>query len=145
MKIRRIDHVGIVVHDLSAAKAFFLDLGLELQGEVSLEGEWLDRVVGLDNVRTTIVMLHIPGSQVHLELSTFQTPSDESGGHIPRANTPGIRHIAFAVEDIEAVVAGLKKKGTEFFSGIQYYKEMYKLCYLRGPEGIILELAEEIK
>lgn len=145
MKIHKIDHVGIVVNDLPAAKAFFLDLGLELQGEVPLEGEWLDRIVGLKNVKTEIVMLQTPDGQMNLELSKFYTPSDESDVRRPMANTLGIRHIAFVVEDIEAIVATLKKKGTEFFSEIQYYEESYKLCYLRGPEGIILELAEEIK
>ncbi len=145
MKIHRIDHVGIVVNDLSAAKAFFLDLGLELQGEVPLEGKWLDRIVDLNNVKTEIVMLQTPDGQMNLELSKFHTPSDESGVQHPLANTLGIRHIAFAVEDIEAIVAKLKKKDVKFFSEIQNYKNIYKLCYLRGPEGIILELAEEIK
>lgn len=145
MKIRRIDHVGIVVDNLSVAKEFFLDLGFELQGEVPLEGEWLDRIVGLDNVKTEIVMLKAPGSQTNLELSKFHAPSDESGTQRPLANTLGIRHIAFVVDDIEAIVAKLKKKGVEFFSEIQTYEDSYKLCYLRGPEGIILELAEEIK
>ena len=145
MKIHRIDHVGIVVNDLSAAKEFFLDLGLELQGEVLLEGKWLDKTVGLDNIKTEIVMLKTPGGGMNLELSKFHRPSDEGDVQSPLANTLGIRHIAFVVEDIEAVVAKLKKKGVEFFSEIQTYEDSYKLCYLRGPEGIILELAEEIK
>ncbi|KKQ45669.1 MAG: Lactoylglutathione lyase-like protein lyase [Candidatus Moranbacteria bacterium GW2011_GWC2_37_8] len=145
MKIKRIDHVGIVVNNLSAAKEFFIDLGLELQGEARLEGEWLDKIVGLNNVKTEIVMFQSPDGHLNLELAKFVAPADESEVERPLANTLGIRHIAFVVEDIEAVVAKLKKKGVEFFSEIQTYEDSYKLCYLRGPEGIILELAEEIK
>lgn len=145
MKIHRIDHVGVVVNDLPAAKAFFLNLGLEVIGEAELEGEWLDRIVGLNNVKTASVMLRTPDGQTNLELAKFYTPSDERGIQQSSANTLGIRHIAFVVEDIEAVVTKLKKKGVEIFSEIQHYEEIYKLCYIRGPEGIILELAEQIK
>ena len=141
MEINRIDHVGVIVNDLSAAKAFFLDFGLEMQGE----GEWVDRVVGLKDVKGKCVVLQPPDGQANIELFKFYTPSDEQDIHKPFANSLGIRHIAFAVEDIEAVGAKLKKKGTEIFSEIQQYEESYKLCYVRGPEGIILELAEEIK
>ncbi|CRK82882.1 VOC family protein [Neobacillus massiliamazoniensis] len=145
MKINRIDHVGVIVNDLSAAKAFFLDFGLEVQGEGEVEGEWVDRVVGLNNVKGKCVVLQPTDGQANIELFKFYTPSDEQDIQKPFANTLGIRHIAFAVEDIEAVVAKLKKKGTEIFSEIQQYEDSYKLCYVRGPEGIILELAEEIK
>lgn len=145
MKIQRIDHVGVVVNDLAAAKAFFLDLGLELQGEAELEGSLVDQVVGLNDVKTAMVWLRMPDGQASLELIKFYTPSDENGIQQSCANTLGIRHIAFAVEDIEAIVAKLKKNGTEIFSEIQNYEDIYKLCYVRGPEGIILELAEQIK
>ena len=141
MKIQGIDHVGVIVNNLAAAKAFFLDLGLEVLGE------WervVDRVIGLDNVKNAAVMLGVPGGQANIELVQFLTPADEGGIQQLPANTLGIRHIAFAVEDIEAVVASLKEKGTEIFSEIQDL-EGYKLCYVRGPEGIILELAEQIK
>jgi len=144
MKIQRIDHVGVVVDDLAAATAFFLDFGLEVQGEGELEGELLDQVTGLNDAKTAIVWLGVPDGQVHIELVKFYTPSDEKGIQQSSANTLGIRHIAFAVEDIEALVATLKKKGTEIFSEIQNYENMYKLCYVRGPEGIILEVAEQI-
>ena len=145
MKIHRIDHVGVVVHDLPAAKSFFLDLGLEVLGEWEVEGEWLvDRVIGLDNVKNAAAMLGVPGGQATIELILFFAPSDEGGIRQLPANTLGIRHIAFVVEDIEGVVARLKQKGTETFSEIQDLGE-YKLCYIRGPEGIILELAEQIK
>ena len=145
MKIHRIDHVGIIVNDLPAAKAFFLDFGLEMQGEGKVEGEWVDRVVGLHDVKAACVMLRTPDGEANIELVKFYMPSDEKGMPRPLANTLGIRHIAFAVEDIEAVVAKLKKKGAELFGEIQNYENTYKLCYVRGPEGIILELAEKIE
>jgi catechol 2,3-dioxygenase-like lactoylglutathione lyase family enzyme len=137
MKINRIDHVSINVNNLSEAKAFFLDLGLEVQAEWELDGEQLDRIVGLNDVKTACVGLGMPDGQAWIE--------HEKDIQQPFANTLGIRHICFAVEDIEAIVAKLKKKGTEIFCEIQQYEESYKLCYVRGPEGIILELAEKIR
>ncbi|WHY94454.1 VOC family protein [Neobacillus cucumis] len=145
MKVNRIDHVSINVNDLSEAKAFFLDLGLEVKAEWELDGEQLDRIVGLKDVKTACVGLGMPDGQAWIELVKFYTPSDEKDFQQPFANTLGIRHICFNVEDIEAIVAKLKKKGTEIFSEIQQYEESYKLCYVRGPEGIILELAEQIR
>ncbi|MFJ7978638.1 VOC family protein [Peribacillus sp. NPDC096379] len=145
MKIQRIDHVGVIVNDLSAAKEFFLDFGLEVKGEWEMEGELMGYAVGLNDVKVACVGLGMPDGQTWIELIKFYTPSDEQDIQQTFANTLGIRHIAFTVEDIEAVVAKLKKKGTEIFSEIQQYEESYKLCYVRGPEGIILELAEEIK
>jgi catechol 2,3-dioxygenase-like lactoylglutathione lyase family enzyme len=144
LKINRIDHVGIIVDDLPAAKAFFLDFGLELRGEGVAEGALLDRVVGLNGAKTSVAYFRVPDGQASIELVKFHTPPDESGIRRPLANTPGIRHIAFVVEDIEAVVARLKEKGTETFSEIQDFEDTYRLCYVRGPEGIILELAEQI-
>lgn len=143
MKINRIDHVSINVNDLSKAKAFFLDLGLEVKAEWESEGEQLDKIVGLNDVKTACVGLGAPDGQAWIELVKFYSPSDETSFQQPTANTLGIRHICFAVEDIEAIAAKLKKKGTEIFSEIQQYGESYKLCYVRGPEGIILELAEK--
>jgi catechol 2,3-dioxygenase-like lactoylglutathione lyase family enzyme len=145
VKVHRIDHVGIVVKDLAAAKAFFLDFGLELHGEGELEGEWLDKIVGLNNVKDAYAMLRTPDGEANIELIQFYRPSDESTVRQPLANTPGIHHISFVVEDIEAHVAQLKKQGMEVFSEVQHYEGSYKLCYVRGPEGIILELAEPIK
>ncbi|EKN70035.1 glyoxalase [Neobacillus bataviensis LMG 21833] len=145
MKIQRIDHVGINVNDLSAAKEFFLNFGLEVQGEWEMEGELMDQVFGLNDVRVACVGLGTPDGQAWIELIKFYRPTDERVIQQPFANTPGIRHIAFAVEDIEAVVAKLKKKSPEISSEILQYEDSYKLCYVRGPEGIILELAEQIK
>ena len=145
MKIHRIDHVGIIVNDLPAAKAFFLDLGLEMMGEGKVEGEWVERIIGLQNVKLDNAMLRTPDGGANIELVKFITPSDEKGIQRHLANTLGIRHIAFIVDDIEAVVAKLKKREAELVGEIQNYENVYKLCYVRGPEGIIIELAEEIK
>ena len=104
----------------------------------------VDRVIGLHDVKSAIVMLGTPDGQAQIELTQFYTPSDEKGIQPSFANTLGIRHITFAVEDIEALVAKLKKRGTEIFGEVETYENTYKLCYVRGPEGIILELAEQI-
>ncbi len=145
MKINKIDHIGIVVNDLSAAKEFFFDFGFELLGEGPVEGEWVDRVIGLKDVKAEIVMVQAPNGQLNLELTKFHTPRDtKSIQHLP-ANALGIRHIAFVVDNIESVVAKLKRKGIETVGEIQNYENTYKLCYVRGPEGIIVEFAEEIK
>ncbi len=144
MKIRRIDHVGIIVEDLAVAKEFFLELGLKVLGEAEVEGKWVEQIIGLTDVRETVAMLGTSEGEATLELVKFHTPIDEKGIQPSYANTLGIQHIAFAVEDIEAIVAKLKKKGGELFGEIQNYENTYKLCYIRGPEGIIIELAEKI-
>lgn len=144
MKINRIDHVGIVVNDLAAAKEFFLAFGLEMVGEAELEGEWLDKVIGLDGVRDAITLMRTPDGEAMIELIQYYSPTDENGVQRSLSNTLGIRHICFAVQDIEALVAKMKKKGMEVFSEIYNYKNTYKDCFCRGPEGIILELAEKI-
>lgn len=145
MKINRIDHVGIVVNDLPAMKAFFLEFGLEMMGEAEVEGEWVERIIGLQNVKEDVAMLRTPDGEATIELVKFHSPLDEEGIQKALSNTLGIRHIAFAVEDIEAIVSKLEKKGAELVGEIQTYEDSYKLCYIRGPEGIILELAEELK
>jgi catechol 2,3-dioxygenase-like lactoylglutathione lyase family enzyme len=144
MAIQRMDHVGIVVVDLAAATEFFVELGLELQGGGPVEGRWVDRVVGLEGVRAEISVVRTPDGRGRLELTKFHTPSDQSGNQHAPANTPGIRHVAFAVEDIDAVVAGLQARGAELVGELERYEDSYRLCYVRGPEGIIVELAEQI-
>jgi catechol 2,3-dioxygenase-like lactoylglutathione lyase family enzyme len=144
MAIQRMDHVGVVVDDLAAATEFFVELGLELQGEGSVEGRWVDRVVGLDCVRVEIAMLQTPDGHGRLELAKFHTPPTRAGDRHAPANTPGIRHVAFAVDDIDAVVAGLRARGAEIVGELERYKDLYRLCYVRGPEGILVELAERI-
>lgn len=144
MTIQRMEHLGIVVDDLAAATAFFVELGLTLQGEASVEGGWVDRVVGLDGVRADIAMMETPDGHGRLELSKFHTPSGRGGDRQAPANTPGIRHVAFSVDDIDAVVARLRARGTELVGEVERYQDSYRLCYVRGPEGIIVELAERI-
>jgi catechol 2,3-dioxygenase-like lactoylglutathione lyase family enzyme len=144
MKIRKMDHVGIVVNDLAAAKVFFLDLGLILQGEAELEGEKLDKIIGLNGVKDAIAYFNTPEGEANIELIQFYSPVDPNGVQKSAANTLGIRHVTFLVEDIDAMVANLKAKGTEVFSEVMQFGDTYKVVYVRGPEGIILELAEEI-
>ena len=144
MAIQRMDHVGIVVDDITAATDFFVELGLELHGEGSVEGSWVDRVVGLEGVRAELVMMQTPDGNGRVELAKFHSPSDAGGDRSAPANALGIRHVAFAVEDIDAVVAGLRARGTEVVGELERYEDSYRLCYVRGPEGIIVELAERI-
>ena len=137
MTIQRMDHVGIVVDDLTAAAAFFAELGLKLQGERPVEGGWVDRVVGLEGVRA-------PDGHGRLELTKFDAPPGRGGDRRAPANTPGIRHVAFAVDGIDAVVASLRARGMELVGEVERYEDSYRLCYVRGPEEIIVELAEQI-
>jgi catechol 2,3-dioxygenase-like lactoylglutathione lyase family enzyme len=144
MTIERMEHVGIVVNDLPAATAFFVQLGLELQGEASVEGDWVDRVVGLEGIQADIAMLETPDGGGRIELSKFRAPSDGGGdGHSP-PNALGIRHLSFSVDDVDAVLAGLRAHGAELVGEVESYRDIYRLCYVRGPEGIIVELAERI-
>jgi catechol 2,3-dioxygenase-like lactoylglutathione lyase family enzyme len=138
------EHVGIVVEDLAAATEFFVELGLVPQGETSVEGHWVDRIVGLEGVRAEIAMLQSPDGHGRIELAKFHSPSSRVEDRQAPANAPGIRHIAFAVEGIDAVVAGLRARGAELVGEVERYEDRYRLCYVRGPEGIIVELAEEI-
>jgi catechol 2,3-dioxygenase-like lactoylglutathione lyase family enzyme len=144
MTIKRMDHVGIVVDDLAAAIEFFLQLGLELEGEGQVGGDWVDRVVGLAGVRSQIAMLRTPDGSTRIELSEFHSPPIRGGDRHAPANTPGIRHVAFVVDDIDAAVAGLRARGAEFVGELEQYEDVYRLVYVRGPEGIIVELAQEI-
>ena len=144
MTVQRMDHVGIVVDDLAAATAFFVQLGLRLEGEAKVEGALVDRVVGLDGVVADIAMLETPDGHSRLELSKFHAPSGPGGDPRASANTPGIRHVTFAVDDIDAVVARLRAHGAELVGTVERYEDSYRLCYIRGPEGIIVELAEKI-
>jgi catechol 2,3-dioxygenase-like lactoylglutathione lyase family enzyme len=144
MTIQRMDHVGIVVDDLAAATAFFLELGLKLQGEGPIEGDWVDRVVGLDGVRVDMAMLETPDGHGRLELAKFRAPASPGGDRHAPANMPGIRHLTFAVDDLDATVVGVRAHGAELVGEVERYKDIYRLCYVRGPEGIIVELAERI-
>ena len=144
MTIQRMDHVGIVVDDLADAVAFFVTLGLELRGEAPVEGDWVDRIVGLEGVRGDIAFVKTPDGHGLLELTRFNAPPHGHGGTSAPANAPGIRHLAFAVDDIDAVVAGLQARGSELVGEVVQYEQSFRLCYVRGPEGIIVELTEQL-
>ena len=144
MAIQRMEHVGITVNDLAAAVEFFVELGLEPRGKGQVEGRWVDRIVALDDVRAELAMLRAPDGHGEIELVKFHSPPTETGDTDAPVNTPGLRHLAFLVEDIQAVVAGLKARGTELVGELVRYEDSYWLCYVRGPEGIIVELAEKI-
>ena len=142
--IKRMDNVGIVVDDLAAAIAFFVELGLELEGEATVEGEWVDRVVGLDGVRSDIAMLRTRDGHGRLELSKFQASAALSAEPNAPVNRLGMGRIMFAVDDIDAVVAGLRARGSELVGEVVQYEDSYRLCYVRGPEGIIVALSEQL-
>ncbi|MES2223587.1 MAG: VOC family protein [Patescibacteria group bacterium] len=144
MKINKIDHVGIIVEDLEAAKGFFLELGLKVVGEQEVEGEWVGKIIALENVKDKIVMMQTPDGEANIELVKFYNPVDDKGIQPSFSNTLGIRHICFDVQDVEGITAKLRQKGFELMGEIYNYENVYKLCYIRGPEGIILELAEKL-
>jgi catechol 2,3-dioxygenase-like lactoylglutathione lyase family enzyme len=145
MTIQRLDHVGVVVDDLETAVAFFVDLGLELEGQAPIEGQWVDRVAGLEGVRVDIAMLRTPDGHGRLELAKFHTPRAVSAEpqNAP-GNTLGLRSIMFTVDDVDAAVAGLRARGAELVGEVAQYQDSYRLCYVRGPEGIIVALAQQL-
>ena len=144
MAIQHMHHVGIVVDDLAAATDFFVELGLKAQDEASVEGGLVDRVVGLEGVRSEIVMLETPDGHGRIELVKFHTPSGPVGDRDAPANAPGIRHVTFEVDDLDAAVAGVLARGGDLVGEVENYEDIYRLCYVRGPEGVIVELAEKI-
>ncbi len=146
MTVQRMDNVGIVVEDLAPAVAFFTELGLELQGEMTVEGDWADRVVGLEGVRVDIAMMRTPDGHNGLELMRFQHPRavGVAPKHAP-SNALGIRRLQFAVDDLDDVLARLRKHGAELVGEVAQVADLCRLCYLRGPEGIILSLAQALR
>ena len=146
MTLQRMDNVLIVVDDLEAAKAFFVELGMELEGETTVEGPWVDRIVGLENVRSEIAMLRTPDGHGRLELTKFHAPAAvKAEPKNAPVNTLGIRRIMFAVDDIDDVVARLRAHGAELVGEVVQYEDTYRLAYIRGPEGIIVGLSEQLK
>ena len=144
MTVKHLEHVGIVVDDLASATAFFTALGLEVEGEVSVEGGLVDRINGLADVQADVVILRTPDGGSKLELAKYRSPAYEGNGGPAPANAPGIRHVLFAVDDIEASLASLQAQGGELVGELVNYEDIYWLCYVRGPAGIIVELAEKI-
>lgn len=145
MTLKRMDNVLIVVDDLEATKAFFLELGMELEGEMTLEGPWVGRVIGLENVRSEIATLRTPDGHGRVELSKFHRPAAvRAEPQNAPVNTLGLRRIMFAVDNVDDVVARLRTHGAELVGEVAQYEDKYRLCFIRGPEGIILGLAEEL-
>jgi catechol 2,3-dioxygenase-like lactoylglutathione lyase family enzyme len=139
------DNILLVVDDLEAAKAFFFELGLELEGETTVEGPSVDRLIGLQNVRATLVLMRTPDGHGRIELDKFHTPKAvRAEPEDAPVNALGIRRIMFAVTDIDDVVARLQKQGAELIGEVTQYEDAYRLCYVRGPEGIIVGLAEQL-
>jgi len=144
MTLLRMDNVAIVVDDLKAAIAFFVELGLELEGETTVEGQGVDRIVALDGVRTDIAMLRTPDGHNRLELTKFQTPPATTVQPNAPVNTRGMGRIMFAVDNIEDVLARLQAHGAELVGEVVRFEDSYRLCYIRGPEGIVIALAEPL-
>jgi catechol 2,3-dioxygenase-like lactoylglutathione lyase family enzyme len=145
MTIQRMDHVSVVVDDLEAASAFFVALGLEMEGEAAVAGDWVDRVNGLACVQVDIVMLRTPDGHGRLELTKFRNPHlVEIAPAIAPPNTLGLRGVMFAVDDIDATVASLRAHGADLLGEVVQYQDSYRLCYVRGPAGMIVALAEQL-
>jgi catechol 2,3-dioxygenase-like lactoylglutathione lyase family enzyme len=145
MALQRMDNVLIVVEDLDAAKAFFAELGMELDGETQVEGAWVGRVVGLDDVRADIAMMRAPDGSGRVELTKFHTPPAVRTEPVDApANALGIRRLMFTVDDVDDVVTRLRNLGAELVGEIAQYENSYRLCFLRGPEGIVIGLAEPL-
>jgi len=142
--IQGFDHVGITVADLDAATAFFVGLGLEIEGRMSMEGEFVDTVIGIPNSRSEIVMLRPPGGGTGLELSSFIHPNHEPGSPDAMSTELGLRNVAFVVDDLQATVDRLAADGYGLVGGIGQYENMWRMTYVRGPEGIIVALAQRI-
>ncbi|WP_433196245.1 VOC family protein [Nocardia sp. CA-107356] len=140
----RFDHVGVVVDDLELVTAFFVDLGFERSNPMRIEGEWVDRVIGLDGVQLDMVSVNAPDGSGRLELTKFHRPTDPAATQGPLANRLGFRHIAYVVDDLDGVVERLRGKGLDTVGDIVDYEDIYRLCYIGGPEGLIVELAEQI-
>ena len=141
--IQRMDNVAIVVDDLAAATAFFVALGLELEGKATVEGDTVDRIVGLAGVRTDIAMMRTPDGHGRLELTMYHHPASRAGDPRPAANTLGLHRVMFAVEDIDDVLDRVRPHGAELLGEVVRYENSYRLCYLRGPAGILVALAEQ--
>jgi catechol 2,3-dioxygenase-like lactoylglutathione lyase family enzyme len=144
MSLERMDNVGIVVESLDAAIAFFVELGLELQGRAMIEGEWAGRVTGLGDQRVEIAMLVTPDGHSRLELSRFLTPPVVADHRSAPVNALGYLRVMFAVDDIDATLDRLRKHGAQLVGEVVQYKDVYRLCYIRGPEGLLIGLAEEL-
>jgi catechol 2,3-dioxygenase-like lactoylglutathione lyase family enzyme len=145
MTVHRMDHVGVVVEDLAAAIAFFVELGLELEGEAAVEGEWVDQLVGLDGVRADLAFVRTPDGHGRVELSTFHTPLATGSAPWEPVNTPGIPRLTFAVDAVDDLLDRLRPHGAELVGEVAQYEDIYRYCYVRGPAGVIIGLVEDLR
>ena len=146
MSVQSMHHVSVVVGDLEASKAFFAALGLELEGETRIEGEWVDRINALDGVRVEIAMMRTADGHGRLELTKFHSPmAVNEGRQPPPSNTLGLRSVMFEVDDVDAAVETVLAQGGELVGEVVRYEDVYRLCYVRGPEGIIVALSEDLR
>ena len=143
MTLKRMDNVGIVVESLDAAISFFSELGLELEGRAMIEGEWAGRVTGLRDQRVEIAMMRTPDGHSRLELSRFLTPPVVADHRNAPVNALGYLRIMFAVDDIDETLGRLRKRGAQLVGEVVQYEDAYRLCYIRGPEGLLIGLAEK--
>jgi catechol 2,3-dioxygenase-like lactoylglutathione lyase family enzyme len=144
MSLKRMDNVGIVVDDLATTIDFFLELGLELEGRATIEGEWAGRVTGLSNQRVEIAMMRTPDGHGRLEISRFLTPPVIADHRNAPVNALGYLRVMFAVDDIDETLARLRKRGAQLVGEVVQYEDVYRLCYIRGPEGLLIGLAQEL-
>jgi len=145
MTIQRMDNVLVVVDDLEAAKAFFAELGMELEGEATNEGPWVDRIIGLEGVRADLAMMRTPDGHGGIELTKFHTPpAVRAEPENAPVNALGIRRIMFSVDDVDDTVARLRNHGGELVGEVEQYEDVYRLCFLRGPAGVIIGLAQRL-
>ena len=146
MSIKRMDHVSVVVDDLAAATAFFTNLGMTVEGQTPIEGPWVDRINAIEGVQVDIVMMGTPDGHGRLELTKFQNPKlVEINPAVAPPNALGLRSVMFTVENLDDTVASIRANGAELIGEVAQYEDMYKLCYMRGPAGIIVSVAEELR
>jgi catechol 2,3-dioxygenase-like lactoylglutathione lyase family enzyme len=145
MAILRMDHVGVVVEDLATATAFFVELGLELEGKAAVGGDWADQLLGLDGVRADIAVVRTPDGHGRVELSTFHTPVATSIAPRAPMNTPGIPRLTFVVDAVDDVLDRLRAHGAELVGEVAQYGEIYRYCYVRGPAGVVIGLVEDLR
>ncbi|WP_433656032.1 VOC family protein [Nocardia sp. CA-128927] len=144
MTIRRMDHVGIVVEDLAAATAFFAELGMELEGEATVGGPWADDLLGLDGVQADIVVVRTPDGHCRVELSTFHSPTTTNAAPKAPVNTPGILRLTFVVDKLDDVLDRLRVHGAELVGTVAQYEDYCRYAYVRGPDGILIGLVQEL-
>jgi catechol 2,3-dioxygenase-like lactoylglutathione lyase family enzyme len=142
--VKRFDHAGVVVSDLQAAIAFFVELGLELEGETTVEGEWVDQLIGLDDVRADLAFLKTPDGLGRIEVSTFHSPVTTSSAPRAPVNVPGIPRLTFVVDDVNDVLDRLRPHGAELVGELARFDDVYLYAYVRGPDGVIIGLIEEL-